>query len=426
MASANQPPYYQFANPSNSIAPQMNGYNFYDVNDPKEPGQMVDSPWREPRVKSPTPSYHDNKGVERQGAVANMMPLGVFPSNKFKMKSKGGIVRRTMQGRFLETQVTEDGRDTPESANVSEDFRMASPAAFEQIQQRSPATEDRLEVPQYPSQQAANLAPGGQVNPAPQPSIYSQSPLSQQSPASRATYAQPSNMLFVLPFDKAMAEANRRGDLDLGKAISHLRSQLHQHSDIADQLTALSKPDHTQEQEKTFRKTVHRIKKQFRAQYSMSRFTNGTIGVVDPLLSSKPYSAQTSPMRCKTTIGAPGPHGDVPPQRHQANLQTSQHTPSARPTPSIKLKFRNNFAPSPAVQENQTSSRGVTASRYSESPAGPDLEMAPSAKKKAPKPRTRAQAREEPNNNNDGSIGSSPLSAYNEDVVNKPPPSLEP
>lgn len=419
MASAEQAPYYQIPTSSNPAITQTNGNELYEIDEPKEQGQLVDSPWKEPRVKSPTPSYLDMKGGERQGVVANMMPLGVFPSNKYKMKARAtGSFQRTMHGR---SYLGEEGSDTPYSANISEDLRVASPVTLEQSKQTSPTAEARA----GPTHQGISLTPAGQVKAAPPPSLCSQPSITQQSPTTRQMYESP-NMQFTPSFDKAMAEANRRGDFDLGKAISHLRSQLHQHGDIiADQLTAVSRIDPSQEQAKTFRKTVGRIKKQFRAQHSMSRFVNGTIGVVDPLLSTKSYSAQTSPMRPKTNRGASAPQHDPPSQPQHLSSQTSQRPSSTKPTPSIKLKFRNTFSPSPAVHNNHHSIPYTTPSHSSELPAGPDQEMASTSRRKASKPEARDPAQRKQNSNGE-SNSSSPLSEFNEDVVNKPPDSLEP
>lgn len=415
MASANQPPSRRMSRSSTPITPQSNGSEAFFLNQPKEQGQLVDSPWKEPRITSPRPSFQDHRGLERQGVLTNMMPLGVFPSNKFRARTKAGRLHKVAQTRNLEGVTEEDMSHTPDSANMSEDQGddTATSPVISQAPTRAMEDAERGDgiFTSGPAPQLSALPSIPQVQPTPLTTNYTQRPFSfhntGSSTAPRSSYTQNMNMHLQQPFDRAMLEANRRADLDLGKAISHLRSQLHQCPGFADQLTNIAKRSLTLDEDRRFRKTIHVIKKQFRAQYSMSsRVSAGTMGTIDPALSTKPFSAsQQSPAQPRLDLPVSStpkdflyqpPARPTPPQPAQYQSTSASHPTSSRATPSIKLTFRDALSPStgrlnrrsPNYRSNSPAAPASTAPVSSEMGfrrPNPD----------ASKPRTRRQAQQE-------------------------------
>lgn len=68
--------------------------------------------WVEPPLRTPAPSFEDYKGLERQGVLEHMAPLGSFPNHKVKQKLKAlNGPRRSTQ---LKNAMMEEEAATPE------------------------------------------------------------------------------------------------------------------------------------------------------------------------------------------------------------------------------------------------------------------------------------------------------------------------
>ncbi|KAI4221738.1 MAG: hypothetical protein L6R36_006674, partial [Xanthoria steineri] len=44
--------------------------------------------WQEPPIRPPAPSFEDYKGLERQGVLEYMQPLGTLPTQRVKLRTK--------------------------------------------------------------------------------------------------------------------------------------------------------------------------------------------------------------------------------------------------------------------------------------------------------------------------------------------------
>ena len=80
--------------------------------------------WVEPPLRTPAPSFEDYKGLERQGVLEHMAPLGSFPNHKAKQRLKGfnGPRRTTLSKNMM----MEDEAATPEPTAPSLPHRSES------------------------------------------------------------------------------------------------------------------------------------------------------------------------------------------------------------------------------------------------------------------------------------------------------------
>ena len=80
--------------------------------------------WVEPPLRTPAPSFEDYKGLERQGVLEHMAPLGSFPNHKVKQRLKAlNGPRRTTQSKNM---MMEDEAATPEPTAPSLSHRSES------------------------------------------------------------------------------------------------------------------------------------------------------------------------------------------------------------------------------------------------------------------------------------------------------------
>ncbi len=83
----------------------------------KERG-LVLGEWTEPPLRTPAPSFEDYKGLERQGVLEHMAPLGTFPSQKVKLRLKAhDPPRRPTHARNGELAATKAEVNTPETTH---------------------------------------------------------------------------------------------------------------------------------------------------------------------------------------------------------------------------------------------------------------------------------------------------------------------
>ena len=68
--------------------------------------------WMEPPLRTPAPSFEDYKGLERQGVLEHMAPLGSFPNHKVKQRLK--IHNGPRRSTHLKNVILDEEGATPE------------------------------------------------------------------------------------------------------------------------------------------------------------------------------------------------------------------------------------------------------------------------------------------------------------------------
>ena len=80
--------------------------------------------WVEPPLRTPAPSFEDYKGLERQGVLEHMAPLGSFPNHKVKQRVK--VLNGPRRATQSKNMMMEDEAATPEPTAPSHSHRSES------------------------------------------------------------------------------------------------------------------------------------------------------------------------------------------------------------------------------------------------------------------------------------------------------------
>ena len=150
--------------------------------------------WVEPPVRPPAPSFEDYRGVERQGVLVQMAPLGQMPplTKSHKAKAKADGPKRVLTFKRAEAAVaaarseaaTPEMSSTPttmtSSRRPSESRTSRGESALETINSGASKSRSRAATQQTPGSTSTARAVSGQPSP---------SPLNSNSPKADAPYA---------------------------------------------------------------------------------------------------------------------------------------------------------------------------------------------------------------------------------------------
>ena len=208
--------------------------------------------WEEPEPRTPVPSFQDHKGLERQGVLEHMAPLGHLPGQKLKAKIKAQeqASRRMPQAR------NGDNRMAREAANL--EHSVPPPASRRQEPRRTDAhTKSRGSRERHGDQDEFEPK---LTRPMPAKHVPIQ-PATNGASTTRA--AIPKNKLRDV-VEKAAKRSAEIGNPGLGLAITKLYEDSLQDQQVAELLDAVLTQKQTPEQVTVFQSYVKSAKKRIK------------------------------------------------------------------------------------------------------------------------------------------------------------------
>ncbi|KAB8345893.1 hypothetical protein FH972_022948 [Carpinus fangiana] len=239
--------------------------------------------WEEPPLRSPQPSFVDNK-LERQGVLENMMPLGSTPSAKIKANAKTDPLRRHIQSRGIDASGMDEARSTPEQSAVSDGTRAASFRADGSSRPVTPPTPPAHAVATpdivSPVRRETAISPARpqvatEAAARPQQSVLGGHVTSHARPTPQLhrTPTQPMPIIIGTPFAKAIMETRRRGQNEQSEALRHLHVATQQDRELADLLTGDGNGNLTPELKKVLRRKIKLVKIEFHRRFPTTPVT---------------------------------------------------------------------------------------------------------------------------------------------------------
>ncbi|KAI9803314.1 MAG: hypothetical protein M1825_002105 [Sarcosagium campestre] len=188
--------------------------------------------WIEPPLRPPAPSFEDYKGIERQGVLSQMAPLGTLPPVKAKAKQK--VTKRLAQVKNGVVEVLPP--DTP-ALTPMERVRRSSSRKIEDALVQSPQSRNNT------SESIKLVEPAELLQAALQPSITVPAPNSKTSQGRAKIRA---------IVDDAVAKAVKAGREDLAAALTQFYEESKVNRDLAEILDAVLAQNTTEKQWKEF------------------------------------------------------------------------------------------------------------------------------------------------------------------------------
>ncbi|KAL8914504.1 MAG: hypothetical protein Q9171_000857 [Xanthocarpia ochracea] len=310
--------------------------------------------WQEPPLRAPAPSYQDYKGLEKQGVLEFMQPLGTLPSHRVKLRTK----------QFDNSKRPNYAKNGDPTAAGSEDTSTPDPAPPPPSRlSESRKTEDRttrVSVSRV-KEEDSEYTPNGVSLVTPSKAVSSYS--SQQGTPSSHLSVRNAKLKEVVAH--AMKRADERGDPLVGQALNRLYEQSFYDPLLLDLIDAVLSQRPTESQSKDFRKYLKGARKEIQRESGMIGDVSQTRGTssdlkLSPLVNNgrnHVSSAKSAPLGAKNhDNGTPTNHPYSPAKPTRRNNKSHPNN-----TPSIEEQV----VPDRSRRSNSTSSLSSVASSLS-------------------------------------------------------------
>lgn len=234
---------------------------------PSDPSKLAaQSKWTEPPLRAPAPSFEDHKGLERQGVLEHMAPLGSMPNQKVKLRVKQyEPSRRTVAGKQGETAA--GTKETSKAPDASLTHRRSESRKIEERPGRTLSVRERDEDQEY--------TPKVPVPKAAAPKIIPTRNSLSGTPSSKTTAGQERLRQVV---DSAVERSKELGNEILGLAVRKLFEESLTNRTLADLLDAVLSQRPTQRQAADFQAYIKIARKQIKVESGLSR-RSSTAGI---------------------------------------------------------------------------------------------------------------------------------------------------
>ena len=285
----------------------------------KEQGRLEE--WVEPPLRAPAPSFEDYKGLERQGVLEHMAPLGALPNQKVKqrMKQHEGP-RRLTQLKLGEVTTVKDRTKTPDPV-LPVAARRSEPRRTADHTSEAPAAQDKDDDQDYKPKGASKKA---SVKPTPSHTVP-QNNNPTRTPSSIARLRQ--------VVDSAVERSHEIGNPALGLAVKRLFEESLNNRTLAELLDAVLSQKPTKRQAEDFQGYIKIARKQIKTEKRSNRHSSSGLHSSSQSLSLSP--SKSVKLRITSQSRTSLDRGHAP----EAN-----HTPShSLPPPSLKQQRNDNM-----------------------------------------------------------------------------------
>lgn len=362
-----------------------------DVQLPEDETSGVDAAkadsWEEPPLRAPAPSYHDHKGLEKQGVLEHMAPLGSLPNQKVKLRLKAqDASRRNAPVRNGEASTSKEDSDVPDPAAPSM-ARRSEPRKLDDRASKSALSREKDDDQDY--------VPKGLTKTTPVKANPSQ-PLIPGTPSSR-TVAGQARLREVV--ESAVERSNELGNPILGLAVKRLFDQSLHDRMLADLLDAVLSQKPTARQAAEFQGYIKIAKKQIKAEVRSRRHSshNSKSVSMSPSKSTRPSVVRQ--------MGVPKDLSDMTQLQNLESLDHSsaQHQPLAQ-QPQRQAKKMEGKRSLPRderpAKRRRVSRSASTSSSLSSLPSTEDREILPTLDPNAQGSRSQTISTAQPSNPN--------------------------
>ena len=292
--------------------------------------------WIEPPLRAPAPSFEDYKGLERQGVLEHMAPLGSLPNHKVKQRLKAlNGPRRPTQLRNGSNVVTEEEAATPEPAPAPISRRSEPRKSESRILASKEKDEDRDYTPASTTRPSSAKGASAQVT---------------QNTVNSRSSAREQRLRGIV--ESALKRAEELNNPYLGKALQELFNRSLHDRTMADLLDAVLSQKPTVEQTSAFQAMVKQTRKEIKeAEKQALRQSSSAPGssLKASLKSPSKGDGSSGVRRSMTTdlSDAPGPNANqdtnTPSKKnHSKRMETNGISSKAeRPAKRVKRSYSN-------------------------------------------------------------------------------------
>lgn len=310
--------------------------------------------WQEPPIRPPAPSFEDYKGLERQGVLEYMQPLGTLPTQRVKLRTKPfDSVKRSTYVRNGEPMAAgSEDMGTPDPAPPPPSRRSESRKTDDRTSRLS-ASRVKEEDSEYTPNGASLVTPSKAVLSYPS---HHETP----SPQVSARTAKLEDVV-----RNAVKQADGKGDPLLGQALNRLYKQSFDDPLLLDVIEAVLSRRPSENQNKDFKKYLRGASKEIRREsgiiepFSPARGTSS-----DPKLSPLLKNGRNHVPSVDSTAVETRRHGSSTPTSHPHSPSKSARRDAnshAKNTPSGKKQA----VPDRSRRSSSTSSLSSVASSLS-------------------------------------------------------------
>lgn len=297
--------------------------------------------WQEPPLRPPAPSFEDYKGLERQGVLEYMQPLGTFPSQRVRLRLKAHDPppKRTKKNgeHAAAGRADTDDLSTPDPGPAPSSRRSESRKAEEKAS-RHQSSRGKNEDSDY--------RPNGPSSVTPSKAVSSHS--SQHGTPSARASTGPVKLSAVV--ESAVEQSTKIGDPMLGLALRKLYKESIQNPELAVLLNAVLQQQASAEQKAGFRKYVKRARKEVMVETSVSQSPSQTQQPLSELKSMSPVdNGRVHTSKSRTSIDATGA------SKNHSNKHPTSHPHS--PTKSAQQNAKSSSTEEPSVNRQPPSTR---------------------------------------------------------------------
>ena len=203
----------------------------------------VGQDWVEPALRPPAPSFEDHRGLERQGVLEHMAPLGTTPTQKLKLRVKQyDPTRRMSSGKSGDSHIIRGGSKIREDSSASRRPQSRPPTG---------ATDKDADHALMPNFQENKTAPVSMATPI----------RKSATPTAKSVTGQ-ERLRHVV--DSAVDRARTLGNESLGLAIHQLYEESLQNRTLADLLDAVLSQEPSKRQADDFQAYIKSARKRIR------------------------------------------------------------------------------------------------------------------------------------------------------------------
>ena len=334
----------------------------------------IEEEWEEPRLRTPAPSFEDHKGLERQGVLVNMAPLGTFPNQKVRQRLKTHEPsRRPPHARNGDANITKDepnsSRSTPPVMS-----RRSEPRKTDDRSAKVQSSRERDEDEDYTPKGASKVTPV-KLSPS-QPSLHG-------TPSSRTSAGQERLKQVV---DSAVARANELGNPVLGLAVKKLFDESLHNRTLADLLDGVLSQKPTQRQATDFQGYIKIAKKQIKSQGNTGK-NSFTIETASESTSKSPTKTTRPSLTRHSGVvkDLPDATATIPtqnpaPSSSKLQIKSSSSKPSSSKPLARKLESNGTVPKSERPAKRRKRSKSASSSSTLSSLSSIDQDFVPTLK----------------------------------------------
>ena len=312
--------------------------------------------WIEPPLRAPAPSFEDYKGLERQGVLEHMAPLGSLPNHKVKQRLKAlNGPRRPTQLRNGSNIVTEEEAATPEPAPVPVSRQSKPQKSESRILSSKEKDEDQDYTP------ASTARPSSAKG--------ASAPVSHNTVNSRSS-AREQRLRGIV--ESALKRAEELNNPYLGKALQELFNRSLHDRTMADLLDAVLSQKPTEAQTSAFQAMVKQTRKEIKeAEKQALRQSSSAPGSnLKPSLKSPSKGDGSGGVRRSMTTDlsdAPGPNvnrdTNTPSKKNHTKRMETNGTASKAERPAKRMRRSYSNASSTSSLSSLTSDHSQRSPR---------------------------------------------------------------